>query len=100
MCRYDFFVVSQSVTQGSVSPTSYNVISDNTGLDPDKMQRLAYKLTHCYFNWSVSFDIILKVFLKLICFLLFLGCCASSCPSAVRAQVGRPGLNAPAPSAL
>ena len=52
--RYDFFVVSQSVNQGSVSPTSYNVISDNTGLNPDKMQRLAYKLTHCYFNWSVS----------------------------------------------
>ena len=39
--RYDFFVVSQSVNQGSVSPTSYNVISDNTGLNPDKMQRLA-----------------------------------------------------------
>jgi Piwi domain. len=46
--------VSQSVRQGTVSPTSYNVISDNVGLDPDKIQRLTYKLTHLYFNWSVS----------------------------------------------
>ncbi|KDR24113.1 Protein piwi, partial [Zootermopsis nevadensis] len=49
---YDFFLVSQSVRQGTVSPTSYNVISDNVGLDPDKLQRLTYKLTHLYFNWS------------------------------------------------
>jgi hypothetical protein len=53
-CRYDFFLVSQSVRQGTVSPTSYNVISDNLGLGPDKLQRLTYKLTHLYFNWSVS----------------------------------------------
>ncbi|XP_071451849.1 piwi-like protein Siwi [Hetaerina americana] len=50
--RYDFFLVSQSVKQGTVSPTSYNVIFDNVGLTPDKLQRLTYKLTHLYFNWS------------------------------------------------
>nr|CAD7448982.1 unnamed protein product [Timema bartmani] len=50
--RYDFYLVSQSVRQGTVSPTSYNVISDNIGLDPDKLQRLTYKLTHLYYNWS------------------------------------------------
>lgn len=50
--RYDFFLVSQSVQQGTVSPTSYNVISDNLQLEPDKLQRLSYKLTHLYFNWS------------------------------------------------
>ena len=50
--RYDFFLVSQSVRQGTVSPTSYNVIDDSTGLDADKMQRLAYKMTHIYYNWS------------------------------------------------
>nr|CAD7605072.1 unnamed protein product [Timema genevievae] len=49
---YDFYLVSQSVRQGTVSPTSYNVISDNIGLDPDKLQRLTYKLTHLYYNWS------------------------------------------------
>jgi len=26
--RYDFFLVSQSVRQGTVNPTSYNVIKD------------------------------------------------------------------------
>ncbi|XP_077548297.1 piwi-like protein 1 [Haemaphysalis longicornis] len=49
--RYDFFLVSQSVRQGTVAPTYYNIIHDTTGLKPDHMQRLAYKLTHLYFNW-------------------------------------------------
>ena len=30
--RYDFFLISQSVRQGTVNPTSYNVIEDNSGL--------------------------------------------------------------------
>ncbi|BFZ18411.1 hypothetical protein BsWGS_21450 [Bradybaena similaris] len=49
---YDFFLVSQSVRQGTVSPTSYNVIYDKTGLQADHMQQLTYKLTHMYFNWQ------------------------------------------------
>ncbi|KAL5017639.1 hypothetical protein ScPMuIL_007228 [Solemya velum] len=48
---YDFYLVSQSVRQGTVTPTHYNVIWDRTGLKPDHMQRLAYKLTHLYYNW-------------------------------------------------
>lgn len=51
---YDFFLVSQSVRQGTVSPTHYNVIYDTTGLKPDHVQRLTYKLTHLYYNWPVS----------------------------------------------
>lgn len=50
--KYDFFLVSQKVRQGTVTPTSYNVIYDNLGLDPDKIQRLTYKLTHMYYNCS------------------------------------------------
>lgn len=49
---YDYFIISQSVRQGTVSPTSYNVVYDKTGLKPDHMQRLTYKLTHLYFNWA------------------------------------------------
>ncbi|XP_046643892.1 piwi-like protein Siwi [Daphnia pulicaria] len=49
--RYDFFLVSQKVTQGTVSPTSYNIIEDDTGISPDIHQRLAYALTHLYYNW-------------------------------------------------
>ena len=36
--RYDFFLVSQSVRQGTVNPTSYNVIKDTSGLKPDHLQ--------------------------------------------------------------
>jgi len=49
--RYDFFLISQSVRQGTVNPTSYNVILDDSKLKPDQIQRLTYKLTHLYFNW-------------------------------------------------
>lgn len=48
---YDFFIVSQAVRSGSVSPTHYNVIYDNSGLKPDHIQRLTYKLCHIYYNW-------------------------------------------------
>jgi len=48
---YDFFLISQSVRQGTVTPTHYNVISDDTGLKPDHFQRLTYKLCHLYYNW-------------------------------------------------
>ncbi|GFO44194.1 piwi-like protein 1 [Plakobranchus ocellatus] len=53
---YDFFIVSQSVRQGTVTPTSFNVIFDETGLHPDHVQRLTYKMTHLYFNWQKSDD--------------------------------------------
>lgn len=54
LSRYDFFIVSQAVRSGSVSPTHYNVIYDSSGLKPDHIQRLTYKLCHVYYNWPVS----------------------------------------------
>lgn len=48
---YDFFLVSQHVRQGTVTPTHYNVVHDLSGLKPDHMQKLTYKLTHMYYNW-------------------------------------------------
>ena len=53
--RFDFFLVSQSVNQGTVSPTSYHVIEDTGKTHPDIHQRVAYGLTHLYYNWAVSF---------------------------------------------
>lgn len=51
--RFDFFLVSQMVRQGTVSPTSYNVIkSDSLGLSANVIQMLTYKLCHLYFNCS------------------------------------------------
>jgi len=49
--RYDFFLVSQSVRQGTVNPTSYNVLEDASGLEPKHIQTLTYKLCHLYYNW-------------------------------------------------
>ncbi len=51
---YDFYLVSQSTTQGTVNPTHYNVVCDTTCLLPDQLQRLSHKLTHMYYNWPVS----------------------------------------------
>ncbi|KAM6246793.1 piwi-like protein 1 [Porphyrio hochstetteri] len=48
---YDFFIVSQSVRNGCVAPTHYNVIYDTSKLKPDHVQRLTYKLCHMYYNW-------------------------------------------------
>lgn len=48
---YDFFLVPQSVRQGTVSPTHYIVIEDTANLAPDVVQRLAYKLCFLYYNW-------------------------------------------------
>jgi len=47
----DFFLVSQHVRQGTVSPTHYIVISGSEYMKPDHVQRLSYKMTHMYYNW-------------------------------------------------
>jgi len=48
----DFFLVPQAVTQGTVTPTHMVVVHENGDcLDADTIQKLAYKLTHMYFNW-------------------------------------------------
>ncbi|XP_068943231.1 piwi-like protein 1 [Petaurus breviceps papuanus] len=49
---YDFFIVSQSAKEGSVTPTHYNVVFDNTDLTPDQIQCLTYKLCYMYYNWT------------------------------------------------
>lgn len=50
--KYDFFIVSQSVKQGTVSPTAYNIIWDKSGLNSTAMQSLAFKFCHMYYNMS------------------------------------------------
>lgn len=50
--KYDFYIISQSVQQGTVTPCAFNVLTDSTGWRPDQMQRITYKLTHMYYNWS------------------------------------------------
>lgn len=49
--RYDFYLISQSVRNGTVGPVNYNIIEDETGWKPHHHQQLAYKLCHLYYNW-------------------------------------------------
>ena len=42
--RYDYYLVSQHVTQGTVTPTHYMVVHDGTTLKPDHMQRYAHTM--------------------------------------------------------
>ncbi|XP_008573812.1 PREDICTED: piwi-like protein 4 [Galeopterus variegatus] len=48
---YDFYLISQAASRGTVNPTYYNVIYDDNGLKPDHMQRLTFKMCHLYYNW-------------------------------------------------
>ncbi|KAL2711853.1 piwi-like protein Siwi isoform X3 [Vespula squamosa] len=48
----DFFIVSQHVLQGTVTPTSYTVIYNSLELHESMIQQITYKLTHMYYNWS------------------------------------------------
>ncbi|XP_003704269.1 argonaute 3 [Megachile rotundata] len=48
---YDFYLVSQNIRQGTVSPTHYVVVYDNKNMKPEHIQRLTYKLCHLYYNW-------------------------------------------------
>ncbi|XP_022822730.1 piwi-like protein Ago3 [Spodoptera litura] len=48
---YDFLIVSQKVNQGTVTPTHYVVVHDDSDMTPDQCQRLTYKLCHLYYNW-------------------------------------------------
>ena len=51
---FDFYLISQTATQGTVNPTHYNVIYDTLNYKADHYQKLSFKLTHMYYNWSVS----------------------------------------------
>ena len=52
--RFDFYIVSQSVREGTVAPTYYDVIHHQCSLPPDAMQQMTYMLCHMYFNWPVN----------------------------------------------
>ncbi|CAH1801213.1 unnamed protein product [Owenia fusiformis] len=49
---FDFFMVSQSVRQGTVTPTHFNVIYDTNRWQPNYHEKLAYKMCHLYYNWQ------------------------------------------------
>lgn len=48
---FDFYLVPQSVRQGTVTPTHCVVLEDESQMQPDHLQRLTYKLCFLYYNW-------------------------------------------------
>ncbi|XP_035789141.1 protein aubergine-like [Anopheles albimanus] len=49
--RTDFFLISQSTRHGTVSPTSYNIIVNEIGLNAEQLQTYTYRQTLMYYNW-------------------------------------------------
>lgn len=49
--RFDFFIVSQTVREGTVAPTYYDVLVDDKLMTAELMQTCTYMLCHMYFNW-------------------------------------------------
>ncbi|KAF1743405.1 hypothetical protein MXB_3807, partial [Myxobolus squamalis] len=47
----NFYLVSQSVREGTVNPTHYIIIYNTSKVSTDHIQRLSYKACHLYFNW-------------------------------------------------
>ena len=45
-------MVSQKAGIGTVTPTHYMVINNEGGMKPDILQRITYRLTFMYFNWT------------------------------------------------
>lgn len=52
--RFDFYLISQSTRAGTVAPTYYNIINDESGLTPARHQAMAYKFCFLYYNWAGS----------------------------------------------
>uniref|UniRef100_A0A182K9L7 Uncharacterized protein n=1 Tax=Anopheles christyi TaxID=43041 RepID=A0A182K9L7_9DIPT len=49
---FDFFLVSQTVQMGTVTPTHYIVLRDDSKFSPDILQQLSYKMCYMYYNWT------------------------------------------------
>jgi aubergine-like protein len=47
----EFLLCCQHVNQGSATPTKYQLIQDDTGLNADTLEMYTYCLSHLYFNW-------------------------------------------------
>ena len=54
---YDFFLISQSATQGCILPTHFFVTYDDSGMSKDCLQDLTYSLCYYYFNWAGSIKV-------------------------------------------
>jgi aubergine len=51
---YDFYVMPAKATQGAMTPTHFHVVYDDSGLNCNELQALAYRMCYSYYNWSGS----------------------------------------------
>jgi len=51
---YDFYLVPTKGTQGVITPTHFHVLYDDTGVAPDDIKLLTYRMCYLYYNWSGS----------------------------------------------
>ena len=49
---WEFFMVAQKVTQGSATPTRYQVLHDEIKFGPDSLFNLTYSQCYNYYNWT------------------------------------------------
>jgi len=52
--NFDYLLVSQNVTQGTCTPTHFNVIYNTTDLPQDVFWNLTYSQCYNYYNWNGS----------------------------------------------
>jgi aubergine-like protein len=50
--HFDFLLTAQNVTQGTCTPTRYNVIYDTTGLPAEVFYQMTFYQCYNYYNWS------------------------------------------------
>ncbi|KAL7671662.1 hypothetical protein ACOME3_006558 [Neoechinorhynchus agilis] len=48
----DFYLVPQRVTQGTATPSHFNILADHSKFSMDEIQNFSYRLCFMYFNWS------------------------------------------------
>ena len=51
---YDYYITPAKANQGSMTPTHFHVIYDDSGRPCDDIQVLSYRMCYSYYNWSGS----------------------------------------------
>ena len=51
---YEFYVLPAKANQGSMTPTHFYVIYDDSGHPCDEIQNMSYRMCYSYYNWSGS----------------------------------------------
>lgn len=57
--RYDFYLIPQTVREGTVTPSGFNIIHDTLGLPPSRVQILTFRFTYVYVSTLMRFLFVL-----------------------------------------